>query len=198
LEIAMNLRTLSLRGAVMVGTLGVCNQAQATEGFGPVWYWPEEFPFVAGFILTCGLLAGVLERPFYSWAGVGRSAFRLSVVANFLSASLVGFWLHRIEWWTLLQTLPVSLFAAIFFAFAIEHMFLRWGIGCKVEAGWLMLGNVVSTLVLIALLIAVRNDTGRRAFRTLRHFEMEMNWSAFLFSSAVIVACFSSLLIKRR
>jgi hypothetical protein len=105
------------------------------------------------FGLPLSVLAAILERPFYTRAGVEKWAIWYSLQANFVSL-LVGYLLLPIAlfslYWVGLLWLPVSVFLSI----VVERKYLKWR-ATGFDGGWKRVSwaNVFSALALIGVLL---------------------------------------------
>jgi hypothetical protein len=109
--------------------------------------------FGPAFGLPLSVLAAVLERPFYTRAGVERWAIWYSLQANLVSL-LVGYLLLPVAVITLytvgLLWLPVSVFLSI----VIERKYLKWrATGFDGRWKWVSWANVFSALALVGVLV---------------------------------------------
>ena len=112
--------------------------------------------FGPAFGLPLSVLASVLERPFYTRAGIGKWAIWYSLQANLISL-LIGYLLLPIAIMTLdsiigLLWLPVSVFVSI----VVERKYLKWRARTAgFNGGWMWVSwaNVFSALALVGVLM---------------------------------------------
>lgn len=109
-----------------------------------------------GFVLP--ILAGFLERPFVSWAGISRRALPLSMQGSILSAgvSAVGGYMiytqaHRYFSVSVLVLFWGWVFGSIVLAAVIKQRWLMFRTNGAVSVGRLLLGSVFSSLVIFFL-----------------------------------------------
>ena len=115
--------------------------------------------FGPAFGLPLSVLAAVLERPFYTRAGIGKWAIWYSLQANLISL-LIGYLLLPIAVMTLdsiigLLWLPVSVFVSI----VVERKYLKWRActaGFNGSWMWVSWANIFSALALVGVLILSR------------------------------------------
>jgi hypothetical protein len=117
------------------------------------------------FGLPLSLLAGVLERPFYSRAGISRWAIWYSLQANLISL-LVGYLLLPIAIFAFAGVGPLWMPVSVFISIAVERAYLKrrarsagFDFGWRWVSSW---GNVFSAFALVGvLLMAGPFDTPR-------------------------------------
>ncbi len=109
--------------------------------------------FGPAFGLPLSLLAGILERPFYSRAGVSRSAIWFSLQANFISL-LVGYLMLPIALFGLYNAAILWFPVSVFISTAVERSYLKWRVrdfdGNWKQVGW---ANVLSALAIVGVLL---------------------------------------------
>src|SRR4051794_6270944 len=112
------------------------------------------------FGLPLSVLAAVLERPFYTRAGVERWAIWYSLQANLVSL-LVGYLLLPVAMIALYTVGPLWLPFSVFLSIVIERKYLKWRAGgFDGRWKWMSWANVFSALALVGvLMLSVPFDT---------------------------------------
>lgn len=119
------------------------------------------------FGLPLSVLAAVLERPFYSRAGIGRWAIWYSLQAN-LASLLVGYLLLPIAVIALYNVGPLWLPVSIFLSIIVERKYLQWRTrSLGFNGGWkhVTWANIFSALALVGvLLLSTPFDTSQNRY----------------------------------
>lgn len=112
------------------------------------------------FGLPLSVLAAVLERPFYTRAGVERWAIWYSLQANLVSL-LVGYVLLPVAMIALYTVGPLWMPVSIFLSIVIERKYLKWrAVGFDGRWKWVSWANVFSAFALVGvLMLSVPFDT---------------------------------------
>ncbi len=131
-------------------SLAVCNVAYANSLSPYVYFWPGIISITVAYAFPASLLAAFLERPFLSAAGIRRRPLILSLRANFVS-TVAGLLLIPVGYPALLTIGPLWCVVAFGVSCAVEIYYLRRYSHQAFTSGWLLGGNAVSSVVLMAL-----------------------------------------------
>lgn len=153
------------------------------------------------FGLPLSVLAAVLERPFYTRAGVARWAIWYSLQANLVSL-LAGYLLLPVAVAALSSVGPLWLPVSVFLSIVIERKYLKWR-APGFDGRWNLVSwaNVSSALALVGvLMLAAPFDTVQNKLALLPYHDV-LTWigiavSAIAFAIAFIVPAIAGRLAK--
>jgi hypothetical protein len=133
--------------------LALASPAFANSIAPTAYFWPGVLPLMLGVALPASVLAAVLERPFVSRAGVREYAFWYSLQANLISL-VIGYVTLPVGVYAIFTIGPLWSLIAVAMSVASERWYYQWrainGPG-SVRWGWIVGGNVFSSLVLLLL-----------------------------------------------
>ena len=102
------------------------------------------------FVLLAAPLATILEVPYVSTAGLRDRVWRRTLEANVISTG-IGFFLPLSYMADRIVDFNVLVAAAIALSIATEGLYLAWKAKWRLNWGWLAVGNVTSSVVLLWL-----------------------------------------------
>jgi hypothetical protein len=178
--------------AALAVTLGVCRIASANMVSPYVYFWPGFISFSIAFAFPASVLAAFIERPFLTAAGVKRRTLVFSMRANFLS-TIAGILIVPIGYHVFFAIGPIWSVMAVGASCFIEISYLRGFSRQSCTLGWAVAGNIVSSVVLIAiphLAVEIR-DNYRHLARALAEQEAWLGWAALGVSIALFLASFA-------
>ncbi|MHB1037468.1 MAG: hypothetical protein ACYC35_18825 [Pirellulales bacterium] len=175
----------------VVVAFGVCGVAHANSIAPYVWFWPGIVSITLVYAFPASVLAAFLERPFLTAAGLNRRALVLSLRANFVSA-VVGILLVPVGYPALYAIGPLWCLAAFGVSCAVELAYLRRFFP-RLAWGWVVGGNAVSSIVLMALppiTLAIKEHYARLAW-SLEPHETWLNCVCLVGSLALFLTSFA-------
>lgn len=155
----MRLRLFVRSVVVLVLTFACTTPALANSLASWVWVWPGVVSIEPFFGLLPTVLVSFIERPFVSRAGVIKRPLLRSIRANLLS--LLAGMVVAPAVWSIRSMQGLVLFAvvAVAITMVVEIAYLSFAL--RNESGqllwrWIIVGNIVSNLVLVAIALTVR------------------------------------------
>lgn len=176
---------------VFAVTMAVCRTAYANALSPFVYFWPGVISIMLPYAFPASVLAAFLERPFLTAAGLKHRALVLSLRANFVS-TIVGIVLVPIGYPLLEMTGPVWCFLAFCISCVVEIFCLRRFSRQHVGRGWVVLGNAISSGVLMILppaALAIKHVRPELAWRIEPHEDMLL-WTTLGVSLVVFIGSF--------
>ncbi len=173
----------------------LANVITADRGF-----LPGLAAFGPAYGLPLSALAGVLERPFYTRAGIAQGAIWYSLQANFISL-IVGYALLWPAIIALYSIGPFWLPISVFLSIAVERKYLQWRARASgFDGGWKWVGwgNVFSAVVLVGvLLLSTPFDTFQNRLALYPYRNLLMG-TGIAVSAGIFVAAFVGPPVARR
>ena len=189
--IAANLRRVLIGCSALAITLGVCRTACANSLSPYVYFWPGVIYIMLPYAFPASVLAAFLERPFLTAAGLEYRALVLSLRANFVS-TIVGILLVPVGYPLLEMTGPLWCLVAFCISCFVEIFYLRRFSHQQLTRGWVVIGNAISSVVLMILppvALAIKQVHPELAWRIEPHEETLM-WTTLGISLVVFIGSF--------
>jgi hypothetical protein len=101
------------------------------------------------FVVLATLLAAVIEVPYVSRAGVQERVWRRTFTANVISTVVGVFFPAYVAAHS--EHTDIFIAAAIALSILVEGAYLSWAASLRLNWGWLIVGNVTSSVVLLWL-----------------------------------------------
>jgi hypothetical protein len=188
----------ALAGLATSGAVPLITPAFADAIAPTAFFLPGCLFMALGAALPATVLAGVLERPFVTRAGVKRHALCYSLQANLVSAALgilctplaiVMLYECPLFWLLLAVTISICSEGLYYCLFALDvHQELRWR--------WIVLGNIFSSAVLFAFapilgsLEERYSDTYWQLASRLERYHDRLLWSGLAASVVIFIWSF--------
>ena len=172
--------------------LGSCKSAWANSISPYAFFLPGLSWLSPVYAFPISLLAAFLERPFLSRAGIRHRPLVLSLRANLVS-TLAGFLVLPVGLCVIAWLGTVWCVAAVLISCAVEIWFLQRFSGQPFRPRWIVWGNVVSSLVVIALppVAAALRESYPQLHYLMQPYRESLYWFALVTSLLVFGGSFA-------